>query len=462
MNASHSANTNIRALYRIVFVFALVAVLYPRAARAQEAQRITFNDAVRIALEYNPLLKQAANQVENRSIMVSRERMDFFPTLSFSSNGGQNYGRNFIMHEGRVVNNTTEYFSVSSRFSINVFNGFADVASLKGAELEMEASELDYERARQTVAFDVMQSYIELVSLREQIRVQDSNLVAQQRQLEQIRAFTEVGSRPISDLYQQEAEVANAELQVVNAQRAYQIAEANLIQILHLDPFNSYEFVAPSLEDIEITPERLELEQMLQEAFAQRVDLQATERTIDAAEQEIRVSRALRLPVVSLGANYGTNYSTAVPDELGFGLWDQFDQNRGGGLSLSLSLPIFDRFTTRHAVQQARVQFDNARLELEKLQQNIAVQVRQAYLDYLLAQKTLDVTEKQLQSAELALEAANERYRVQATTLVEVTQANANYVRALTDRVNARYDFLFRSKLIDYYLGKLDPSEPLF
>src|SRR5690554_2108759 len=88
MNASHSANTNIRALYRIVFVFALVAVLYPRAARAQEAQRITFNDAVRIALEYNPLLKQAANQVENRSIMVSRERMDFFPTLSFSSNGG--------------------------------------------------------------------------------------------------------------------------------------------------------------------------------------------------------------------------------------------------------------------------------------------------------------------------------------------------------------------------------------
>lgn len=428
-------------------------------AFAQEARRITFNEAVQIALEQNVSLKKAANRLEQSAIAVSNERMAFYPDLSFSSSGSQNYGRNFIMHEGRVVNTTVETFNVGANTNVNLFNGFADVASLKAAQLNMEASDLDFERARQTVVFTVMQDYLTLISRREQIAVQEENLTSQQQQLERIEAFTEVGSRPISDLYQQQAEVANAELQLVNAQRAFQLAEVNLIQTLQLDPFDQYDFTAPSVEDIEPAPRRFEMEQLLREAFTQRADLKATQSSIEAARQSIRAARSSYWPRVGLRANYGTNYSTALE---GFGVWDQFNQSRGGSVGLTLSLPIFDKFATRNAIQQARVQFDDARLDLEDVQQTIAVQVRQAYLDYLLAEKTLEVTDTQLRSAELALEAATERYNVQATTLVEVTQARAAYIRAVTDRLNARYDFLFRSKLIDYYLGSLDPAEALF
>ncbi len=428
-------------------------------ANAQQVRRITFNEAVQIALEQNVSLKKAANRLEQSAIVLSNERMAFYPDLSFSSNGSQNYGRNFIMHEGRIVNTTVETFNIGANANVNLFNGFADVASLKAAQLDLEASDLDLERARQTVVFNVMENYLTLISRREQIAVQEENLAAQRQQLERIQAFTEVGSRPISDLYQQQAEVANAELQLVNAQRAFQLAEVNLIQTLQLDPFAQYEFVAPSVDEIETSPRRYEMEQLLRQAFSQRADLKSVQSSIEAARQSIRAARSTYWPRINLRANYGTNYSTALE---GFDLWEQFNQARGGSVGLSLTLPIFDRFATRNAVQQARVQFDNARLDLEDVQQSIAVQVRQAYLDYLLAEKTLEVTDTQLRSAELALEAATERYNVQAATLVEVTQARAAYVRAVTDRVNARYDFLFRAKLIDYYLGSLDPSEPLF
>src|SRR5690554_463828 len=420
---------------------------------AQQVRRITFNEAVQIALEQNVSLKKAANRLEQSAIVLSNERMAFYPDLSFSSNGSQNYGRNFIMHEGRIVNTTVETFNIGANANVNLFNGFADVASLKAAQLDLEASDLDLERARQTVVFNVMENYLTLISRREQIAVQEENLAAQRQQLERIQAFTEVGSRPISDLYQQQAEVANAELQLVNAQRAFQLAEVNLIQTLQLDPFAQYEFVAPSVDEIETSPRRYEMEQLLRQAFSQRADLKSVQSSIEAARQSIRAARSTYWPRINLRANYGTNYSTALE---GFDLWEQFNQARGGSVGLSLTLPIFDRFATRNAVQQARVQFDNARLDLEDVQQSIAVQVRQAYLDYLLAEKTLEVTDTQLRSAELALEAATERYNVQAATLVEVTQARAAYVRAVTDRVNARYDFLFRAKLIDYYLGSLD------
>ena len=141
---------------------------------------------------------------------------------------------------------------------------------------------------------------------------------------------------------------------------------------------------------------------------------------------------------------------------------DQIDRNRGGNLSLSLSVPIFDRLSTKNSTQRAKIQYDNAKLDLENLQQNIALQVRQAYLDYLTAEKRLDVTEKQLISAEQALTADQERYNVGAATLVELSQSRASFVQAQSDQNQARFDFIFQKKLIDYYLGDLNPSEDLF
>jgi len=304
-----------------------------------------------------------------------------------------------------------------------------------------------------------MSSYLNLLERREQILIQQENLESQRQQLVQIEEFTNVGSRPISDLYQQQAATANAELTLINAERAYQLGEVGLMQVLQLDPFGAYAFVAPEVTDALLMPQQYEVPVMLQEAFGQRLDLKARENDIIAAREGIRAARSGFFPSLSLAANTSSNYD----DQSTFSFSDQFtDIRRSSSIGLNLSIPIFDRFETSNFIQQARVQYDNSRLVLEDLQQNIALDVRQAYLDYVTTEKRLDVTEKQEIAAQQALTAEQERYNVGAATLVELSQARANFVQAASDRTQARFDFLFQKKLIDYYMGRLNPTEPLF
>lgn len=454
-----------RKAFSALAALTLLTVLVVLPARAQEAQEITFNEAVRLALEQNVQLLQAENAAELSVIGANRRRMSFYPNLSIGTTGSQSYGRTFSQEDLAFVNESTQSFGAGVDAGVNLFNGFGDVANLRRARLNAEASEFDLDRMRQTVVFTVMQQYLALIERREQITVQQENLESAQQLLEQVRAFTEVGARPISDLYQQEAAVANAELAILTAQRLYDLAESNLIQTLQLDPFQTYAFVAPAIDEVEVTVQQYNLETLLRNAFERRVDLRAAEIDIEASRAGIRAAQATRWPSVGLSVGYDTGWNSRLRDPATretIPVFEQFDQNRGGRIGLNLSLPIFDRFTTRYNVQTAEIEYQNAQLTLENLQQDIAVEVRQAYLDLVNARKALQVSDVQVRSAELALEAAQERYEVGAATLVEVTQQRALYISALGSQVQATYDLVFRQKLIEYYLGVLNPAEPLF
>lgn len=444
---------------KVTLLFAIVMFAATATASAQDIQRISFDDAVQIALENNVLLRRAANNVELDAINLSQRRAAYLPNLRLGMNGSQNYGQNFSQETLTFVDQTTNRLSAFASSNISLFEGMGRVASVKQAQNAIEAGDYDYERQRQTVVFSVMSNYLTLLERQQQIEIQRENLESQRQQLQQIEEFTNVGSRPISDLYQQQAAEANAELNLLNAERAYQLSEVNLIQVLQLDPFGAYEFVAPEVGDADLILASYDVEEMLREAFTQRLDLKAREYDIIAAEEGIRAARSGFLPTLSL--NLGTNSS--YDDQSQFSFSDQFtDIRRSSNIGFSLGIPIFDRFLTKSNVEQSRVSYNNAQLTLEDLQQNIALDVRQSFLDYLTAEKTLDVTEKQLISAEQALTAEQERYNVGAATLVELSQARASFVQAQSDRNQARFDFIFQKKLIDYYLGKLNPTEQLF
>lgn len=451
------------------------------AAQARQAQTLSFDDAVRIGLERNVTLKRSRNNVALQSATVARERADFYPNLNLSTSTTRNFGLTFDQTTGRTFSTTSDFFRLNANTSLNLFNGFADVASLNQARHTLEANEYDLDRSRQTVVFNVISNYLQVILDQEQIRIREQDLEAQKQQLAQIEEFTRLGARPISDLYQQQSTVANSELQLLEAQRQAQLSKTRLIQVLQLDPFQDYTFTAPTTDEIVLAPQTYDAEALLRSAFDRRPDLRAQEAGIAALEEGIRVARAGRLPTLSLSAGIGSSFSSQLQrfvgfDEMGVPLLDpegnplreqvpfgtQLDNNRSESITLSLTIPIFNRYQVRTNVERARVQYENARLDLENLQQTVATEVRQAYLDYQIAAKRLEVTEKQLQAARQALEVEQERYNVGASTLVELTQARSNFVQASSNRVQAIYQFHFQGKLIEYYQGVIDPSRPLF
>ena len=433
-------------------ILALVAV-----CNAQ--QSITFQEAVRIALDQNPQLRQSANQVLLSEVNVQSARMAFLPDFNVSTGAGTNFGLSFDTNVGELRETANTRFNVNAFSSLTLFDGFQSLATLRQSRLDVTSDNLNLERQRQLIVFQVAVQFLDYIQAREQITVQEENLTTAQQLLAQIEEFVRVGTRPVSDLYQQQAAVETAELAKLQTQQSVQIAEANLLQILRLDPLGDYEFVVPELEEEQLIPERFDLTDLFLRAQQQRGDLRAREVAVAAAEQGLRVARGSMLPRVNFSAGAGTSFNSGI-EFLDFS--EQLERNSAQSLSLSLTLPVFNRFRTRSQTQRARIQYENAKINVEATQQQIGVEVRQAYLDYLTAEKQLEVTQRQLEFREQALEAARERYNVGAATLVELTQAQSNYVQASQDAVTARYTIFVRKHLIRFYTGELDPGLPLF
>jgi len=440
-----------RAPWLIAIASAALFAL-PLAAQ-QGTQTITYDDAIKIALEQNSTVRLAENETEVDAAVVKQARMSFLPDLRLTTSGAQSVGRSFDSGAGSVIDQTTRSMNAGVSSSVTVFDGFANVAELRAAEATRDAGRSDLERARQTAVYTVAGNYVALQARQEELRVRREDFAARQAEEAQVQLFVDAGTRPVSDLYQQQASVAAARAAVVEAERAWELAKVDLISTLQLDPGGTYEFQAPPLA---ATPgaTRYDLPALVAKALEQRVDLAALEKREDAAEQGVRAAAAGRWPTVTVSAGYNTAFSSA--SDLAFG--DQLDQRRGGSLSLGISVPVFDRGTTATAERRAQVQVDNARISLEAQRNEVGLQVRRAYLDHQAAQAQLEAAEAQLKAAELALQTSTERYRVGAATLLEVTQARATQVQAASAVVSARYNLVLQRTLISYYVGDLDPT----
>ncbi len=440
---------------RFLSVVLAAGLLAGASADAQDTRIITFQEAIRIALDQNSNLKLAENAAALGEVDVKAARQQFLPDLQFDARGSQNYGRNFDSGEGRVVNQTTQSASMGLSSGVVLFNGFGNTATLKGAKFSLDASTRDLQRSRETIAFTVATQYLVLIQQREQLQVQRENLSAQAALEQQIQAYVDASARTVADLYQQQASVASAKLEVVNGERSTQLAEVNLMQTLQLDPRGTYEFEAPAFGSLYPATTELDLEHLLTRAYEQRADLVAGKARVDAAAQAVRVARSGFWPSVSLSAGYDTTYTSAadVP------FFDQIDQRRGGAIGLGIIIPIFDRGSTAAAARRAEIQLQNAQIDLDGLQNDVGLQVRRAYLDLQAAHEQLAAAEAQQKSAELALKASEDRYQAGASTLVELTQSRATQVDGASAVVTARYNEMFQRTLIGYYIGALDPAK---
>lgn len=432
---------------------ALATLFGTTSAFAQAAPATTrvigFEQAIAIALAQNDTLRQARNAAALGELDVAQARRSFLPDLRATGQTSRAFGR--------ADGDSTRSTSLGVSSGVTLFDGFANTASLASAKLANTANGQDLARAGETVVFTVASNFLALVQQREELRVQRENLTAQAALAAQIDTFVKAGARTIADLYQQQANVASAQLAVVQAERAAELARIDIIVTLRLDPRGTYEFVTPQIsQPATMAPEKLD--ELITRAFATRADIRASEARLEAARQDIRVAKSTRWPIVSLAAGYGSSFSSADPD----GWRDQLADERGGSVGLNLVLPLYDRSATRIAARRAEIRADSAQIDLDSLEQDVGSQVRTAILDLESARAQLTAAEAQLAAAERALEVTDQRYKAGAATLVELTESRATQVAAASAAVTARYDVEFRRRLLDYYVGGLTPESVRF
>ncbi|MCD6335205.1 MAG: TolC family protein, partial [Candidatus Latescibacteria bacterium] len=436
-----------------LFLVAVFVLMGPTAGilQAREIRSITLGEAIQIALENNLDLKRSSNQVAASELSVQQARADFYPNLNASVSTSEGYSRRVDPISDQTEGRGSQSLNVRLSSNVTLFNGFGNVASLEKSELDLAATEKSFSRTRESITFETISQFLQVLQDKELIQSEAENLEAQRGQLRRIEEFYKAGNRSMADVLQQRAMIAQAELRVLSAQRSLNVSKLRLLKTMGLEPTMDVEIAELPAEQLaRLTSDLIpcDSERMLEKALTKRADVQARKMQIAAAQKQIRAARAGYWPALSLSADAGTGYSSL--NEWG-GFSDQlFDSSPNAGIGLALSIPIFDRSRTRHSVAQAEVQLANERLNMESLKQEVAFQIQQAVLDCETAAKQLDVAEAQLTSARRALEVTEARYNVGSATLVELAQFRAQYVEATNDRVKARTNLLLNRVTAEY------------
>lgn len=429
---------------------------------AQDTVRITLPEAVNLATARNIDVLRAENSLRSAQSRIESARGAFQPNLTVSAGPGVRYqlGRSSEFLED-PASNASGSFSLGLSSGYTVYNGNADRATLSQAQQLATATDIGINRTAQNTVYSVITSFYQIATARELIGAAQENLQAERSQIDRVRAFTEAGTRPISDLYTQEATLASAELRLLEAERSFDLAKLSLVQVLRLDPLGRYDFPEPASPDLSGVLSAGE-PALVEQAFSRRPEIAAQQAYMDAAEQGIKIAEAGNAPVISVSGSIGSSYSTTDTRD-GFG-GQLFSQNPNGSLGLSLSLPIFDRNRTEAAEQQARIAYENEALTMASLRQQTAVEVRQAVLELNSAEAQLNVAERQLAATRQALDVEQARYETGVSTLTELTQARARYVDAQGQRVQAsntlelrRHGVLFAIGIIDAPRGTPQP-----
>lgn len=421
--------------------------------QAQDVKQITLEEAINIALENNYQLKQARNNLDFAEYQELSEKADYLPSVSGGLDGARRAGSQFIPGTDNFVNTVSRGISGSLNLNVPIFAGFENLNSLKSSQYNTRSEEENLQRVRETVIFQTASNYLQVILDRQLLEIDQQNLEASMQTLEQVKAQVEVGSRPTVDLYNQEATVANNELQVVNSENALNASKLQLIRQLQVDPLGNYEFATPEVSAENMNNQDYNLNQLVNTALNNRSDLMSDQLAIQSLEYQLNVAKSSLYPSLSMSASISSDYS----DQQDFSFNDQFfDQNVVKFIGLSLDIPIFSNLNRRTNVQSQKVNLKNARLNLENTELQVVQDVNQAYNDYQSYMKQLESSQKALTAAEKSYETQQERYQVGAGTLIELSDANAQYVQARANRAQALFRVIFQQKLLDYYIGQLN------
>lgn len=438
-------------------IIAIMAMVFSMGAGQAHAQQvISVETAVRQALENNLQIKQAEFQESLSEQDLLQSRMSFYPSLNASANGSMNWGLSFDQTAGRLV--TQEVQSAGARLSsgVDLFQGFQRTNQVRANRYLLMANQSNVDRAKNDLSLSVVTTYLEALTNQDLHEASQQQLSLSQEQLRVMEINVDAGNNTLADLSQAQTQAATDELNVTTALNAYQMSILNLKQLMEMDPSVEIVLTRPSVEEVQLTTNRMLAEQIFGEAMAKFPEIKAAEFQTLAAERSIEIAKGALYPTLSFSAGIGTNYSSQARDFntqqiLPFG--DQLKRNRSESIGLSLSIPIFNQYRTRIGISRAKINHQNALTNEQLTKNNLNKIIHQAVLDLRSAEKRLVSTEVALRSARQTFEVIKLRFDEGMANSIELSTSQTAMNRAEFDYIQAKYNLIFRSKVIDFYLG---------
>lgn len=443
-------------------VVALFCLSFNFCAQAQ-TKTLTFEAAVKIALQNGVLLNQQLNNLELNVMQRNSNIAGLGPTLSANAGTTRIDGNTFNQNQGKVINGIFDQVSGQVNANLNLFNGFSQVNRARQYGNLLDAQAFYVNRTAQDLINSIAAQYLQVLLDKELLTIATENWEALKKQLEQAKEQVNLGARAPVDEYNIDSQAKGAEIRALQAQINLINDKALLTQTLLLDPTEGLEIVKPDWDVNSVSADKLELQQLFDTAMKSRGDYMRAVKNEDAARFGMNAARASMQPTLSaFGTVYSAyNYAHGDPSVRPFDTQFKNDNLRKI-YGFQLNIPIFggnQNLQNRTNYVQQRVLYLNNQWTRKNVEVQVKTDVLRAYENLQLYARTYSVTIDQLKAADHALQLESERYGLGVTNFVDFANANRVFVQAQTDKAQAEYRLLFQKVLVDYAVGTLKPED---
>jgi outer membrane protein len=480
-----------RAFLLVTVVFTILSQGFAQNQfdSTSNARPLTLPECVDIALKNNLNVRRSIYNVQVANVNLFQSKMNFLPSV----NGGGSYSWNF----GRSLNPVTNSYIVRNGNAINaqlsgsllLFNGLRLQNTFRQNKKDFDASNADMQKAKNDVIVNVVTLYINVIFNKELLGTNKYQLSSGLQQLERITKQVAAGALPKSNQLTQEAQVATFEVNVINQENALNLSMLQLKQAMQVPASELMDVVIPeiALEDLilEATPD-----QIYAESIKTMPEIRSALLKVQSAQLALAAAKGNLYPRLSLNASAFSNYSSFSRDQniptgetilntnqpvamaqyMGVNVpvygyqsittagtyteGEQLKDNLAKQVSLQLTIPIFNNWSVKGNVERAAIQTEVARLNEIQAQNTLRQTIESAYNDAYAASKTYAANLKQVSAREEAYRMVLQRFDIGAANFVEKQIAENDLFQSRSDLTRAKYNFIFRKKILDFYQGK--------
>ena len=417
----------------------------------------TLRGCIDYAVEHNLEIRQQAIGVDNAEIELNTTKSSRLPSLDGMANQSFNFGRSMsqgtgIYEEAKAASSTQ--FALSS--SVPVFSGMRISRQIETDELNLKAATENLNKAKENLELQVASFYLEALFKKEVVKVYQEQVDLTARQVTRTEVLLEAGKVPESQLFDIKAQLAKDQLNLTNACNDRDLALLNLAQSLNLPGRTGFDIMEPELEGGGILGEGVipDPEQIYEEALAIKPHVKEAQYRLESSRRSLKVAQSAFWPTLNLGLSYTSGFNQLLVS--GFAnpsVVSQWRDNQREAIGFNLSVPIFNRLQTRNQVRQARLEIQTRNLELDNVKLSLYKEIQQAYQSAVAAVAKYRSTRAAYEAAREAFVYAQERYDVGKSAVDEDSEAQTKLVTSRSEQLQAEYEYLFRTKILDFYRG---------
>lgn len=444
---THKASVYMKEI-NIVFILLLLTSSVPVSLLAQE--KWTLSECIEYALLHNIKVKQQKNETQKLEIERNTLKSDFLPNLKAGSTQKLDYGRslnNNNTYDDRNAQSTS--FSLSSE--ITLFTGLSRFHALAKNKYDLLASEEYGETIQNDLSLNVCNYYIEILLKKEIMLIAERQVALTKEQEQQTLLLIDNGKVPEAQLYDVQAQLADDELTLTDAQNALLLSMLELKQFMELD--KDKQFDIETIHTDLITDSILPAVEIYTTALNCMPQIKQANYQLESNKKAVKYIQSGYYPSLSLGAGISSGYYH-TDNGMNSSFKEQLQNNLQKSIYLTLSIPLFNRFSTRNKIRTARVETNNARLELENQVKLLHKEIEKAHTDLFSAYRKYLATSKSVAANKEAHRYAQEKYAAGKSTVFEYNESKMKLANALSEQAQAKYSYLLRNKILDFYAGQ--------